>query len=167
MKNSTEKTITDYFRKNDNVNELLYIKNSEVISAINSVKKIKDKEELSDTIKRICSDTSISLRKRLILFFVLKEDAYDFITIKDALSMDTSEDYRLLNIELEKLCNDYIVYHTKKDKYILYDKIPNIKRGKLQVKGNYGFLLLSKETGEDDIYISSDNFNYADRKSVV
>lgn len=91
--------------------------------------------------------------------------ALDILAISDILELKTAEELRNLSLELEDLVNDYVVYKTKKDKYILYSKCANFKMGKLSVnKKGFGFLIVSD--GED-IHISKDNLGYALDKDEV
>lgn len=86
-------------------------------------------------------------------------EAKDAMEINDMLHFKSAEEYRDLVDVLEKLVEEYIVYKTKKGKYILLKNCPSLKIGKLTVnKKGYGFVLLEKE---EDLYIASDNMNGA------
>lgn len=86
-------------------------------------------------------------------------EAKEAIEINDLLSLETAEEYRELEETLEELVEEYILYKTKKEKYILLKNCPSLKIGKLTInKKGYGFVLLEKE---DDLYIASDNLNGA------
>ena len=92
-------------------------------------------------------------------------EAKEAIEINDMLGLKSADEYRELCDTLENLVKEYLIYKTKKDKYILLKNCPGLKIGKLSVnKKGFGFLLLDKE---DDIYITDDNFNGAIDDDVV
>lgn len=86
-------------------------------------------------------------------------EAKEAMEINDLLHLHTVDEYKELENALEELVDEYLVYKTKKDRYILVKNCPSIKIGKLTVnKKGYGFVILEKE---DDLYIASDNLNGA------
>lgn len=86
-------------------------------------------------------------------------DAKEAIEINDMLELTSAEEYRELEECLEELVQEFVLYRTKKDRYILIQNCPNFKMGRLTVnKKGYGFVILEKE---DDLYIASDNLNGA------
>lgn len=86
-------------------------------------------------------------------------DAKEAIEINDMLGLTSAEEYRDLEECLEELVQEFVLYRTKKDRYILIQNCPNFKMGRLTVnKKGYGFVILEKE---DDLYIASDNLNGA------
>ena len=92
-------------------------------------------------------------------------EAKDAMEINDLLGLKNVEDYQEVEKALEELTQEYIVYKTKKDKYILLKNCPSLKIGKLTVnKKGYGFVILEKE---DDLYIASDNMNGAIHDDIV
>ena len=92
-------------------------------------------------------------------------EAKEAMEINDMLGLKTADEYREVCEALEELVNEYLVYKTKKDKYILLKNCPAMKIGKLSVnKKGFGFLLLDKE---DDLYIAPENFNGAIDDDVV
>ncbi len=92
-------------------------------------------------------------------------EAKDAMEVNDLLGLTTPEEYRSVCDALEELVSEYVVYKTKKEKYILLKNCPNLKIGKLTVnKKGYGFVLLEKE---DDLYIASDNLNGAIHDDIV
>ena len=98
---------------------------------------------------------------------VLKDihEAKTLIEINDLLKLTTVEDYQELQKNMEELVNDFLVFKTKKDKYLLMKNCPGLKIGKLSVnKKGFGFLLLDKE---DDIYIAKDDMNGAINDDTV
>ena len=92
-------------------------------------------------------------------------EAKEVIEINDLLGLQTSEELRELQTTLDELVNEYIVFLTKKGKYILLDNCPGIKIGKLSVnKKGFGFVILDKE---DDLYVDGKNLNGAVQDDVV
>ena len=92
-------------------------------------------------------------------------EAKDAMEINDLLGLKNVEDYQEVEKALEELTQEYIVYKTKKDKYILLKNCPSLKIGKLTVnKKGYGFVILEKE---DDLYIASDNMDGAIHDDIV
>ena len=92
-------------------------------------------------------------------------EAKEVIEINDLLGLKTSEELRELQATLDQLVSEYIVFYTKKGKYILLDNCPGIKIGKLSVnKKGFGFVILDKE---DDLYVDSKNMNGAVQDDIV
>ncbi len=86
-------------------------------------------------------------------------EAKEIMEINDLLGYKTSEEFHDLQDTLEELVEEFIVYRTKKEKYLLLKNCPGIKIGRLTVnKKGYGFVILEKE---EDLYIASDNLNGA------
>ncbi len=104
------------------------------------------------------------MKKEILKVLKDKKDAQEITMINDLLNLTTSEELLLLQNELNKLVNEHILYKTKKDKYLLYENIPNIKVGKLSInkRGN-GFVLLDG----DDLYINFKNLNNATNGDIV
>ena len=92
---------------------------------------------------------------------ILKDvyEAKEAIEINDLLNLKTPEEYKELQDTLDILVNEYVLYQTKKDKYILLKNCPSLKIGRLTVnKKGYGFVILDKE---DDLYIAKEHLNGA------
>ena len=104
--------------------------------------------------------------KEQVLETLKKEyDAKTLLQINDLMGFETSEELKDLQDVLEELVKDYVVYKTKKDKYILLANCPSLKIGKYQAnKKGFGFVLLTKE---DDLYISGENSNGAIDGDIV
>lgn len=86
-------------------------------------------------------------------------DALDFMAIADSLNLNSVEELESLKFELDLLINDLTVYYTKKNKYILYTKCPNFRKGRIQInKNGNGFVLLDSE---DDLFVPRESLNYA------
>lgn len=92
-------------------------------------------------------------------------EAKTLIEINDLLGLKTVEEYQELQKNMEELVQDYFIFKTKKDKYLLMKNCPGLKIGKLSVnKKGFGFLILDKD---DDIYISKDDLNGAINDDTV
>ncbi len=92
-------------------------------------------------------------------------EAKELIDINDLLGLKTSDELRELQEELNKLVDEYIVFYTKKGKYILLDNCPGLKIGRLSVnKKGFGFVVLDRE---DDIYVDGKNMNDAIHDDIV
>ncbi len=92
-------------------------------------------------------------------------EANDLITINDMLNLTTAEELKDLSDTLDELVNEYVVFKTKKDKYILLKNCPNLKIGKFSAnKKGFGFVILNKE---DDLYISKEDMNGAIQDDIV
>lgn len=92
-------------------------------------------------------------------------EAKDLITINDMLGFTTAEELKELSDTLDELVDEYIVFKTKKDKYILLKNCPNLKIGKFSAnKKGFGFVILNKE---DDLYIGKEDMNGAIQDDIV
>ncbi len=81
------------------------------------------------------------------------------IEINDLLGLKNVSEYQSLITSLEELVNKYVLFKTKKNKYLLIDNCPSLKIGKISInKKGFGFLILNRE---DDIYISKENIGSA------
>lgn len=92
-------------------------------------------------------------------------EAKDLIELNDMLGLKTAEELRELQEVLEELVNNYIVFKTKKDKYLLLKNCPGLKIGKYSAnKKGFGFVILNKE---DDLYIREEDSNGAIQDDIV
>ena len=84
--------------------------------------------------------------------------------INDLLGLTTSGELQDLLKTIEKMIDDLLIYHTNKDKYMLFSN-SHLKTGKLIVnKKGYGFVDIE---GKDDVYVSSNNLNGAIHGDIV
>lgn len=98
---------------------------------------------------------------------VLKDihEAKTLMEINDLLNLHTVEEYKDLSKAVEELVEEYELFRTKKEKYLLIKNCPGLKIGKIAInKKGFGFLILDKE---DDIYIGSENLNNAIHNDTV
>ena len=92
-------------------------------------------------------------------------EARTLIEINDLLGLTTVDELKELQKNIEELVQEYQVFKTKKDKYLLMKNCPGLKIGKLSVnKKGFGFLILDKE---DDIYIAKEDMNGAINDDTV
>ena len=92
-------------------------------------------------------------------------EAKTAIEINDLLNLSSVEDYKEVQAALEQLVEEYVVYYTKKEKYVLLKNCPSLKIGRLSLnKKGFGFVIVPKE---DDIYVSVDNLNGATNEDIV
>ncbi len=92
-------------------------------------------------------------------------EAKEIIEINDLLGLKSSEELRNLQEVLNELVDEYLVFYTKKGKYILLDNCPGLKIGRLSVsKKGFGFIILDRE---DDIYVDAKNMNDAIHDDIV
>lgn len=99
------------------------------------------------------------VKKRILDLLESEFSAIDLMTINDRLGLETVDELKELQTSLNELVDSLDVYLTKKNKYILYSKCPNFRKGKIQLnKSGNGFLILENE---DDIFIPRESLNYA------
>jgi DNA-directed RNA polymerase alpha subunit len=105
------------------------------------------------------------MRDRILELLKDIHEAKELIEINDLLGLKTADELRELEETLKSLVDEYIVFYTKKGKYILLDNCPVIKIGRLTVnKKGFGFIVLDRE---DDIYVDDVNFNGAIQDDIV
>ncbi len=98
---------------------------------------------------------------------VLKDvhEAKTLIEINDLLNLTTVEELQALTKALDELIDEYQVFKTKKDKYLLLANCPGIKMGHIAInKKGFGFVVLDQE---DDVYIAEENLNGAIHNDIV
>ena len=87
-----------------------------------------------------------------------KDISYSVEEIEEYLNINTVEDLKELLKVLNKMEDEYIIYRTKKNKYILFDN-SNLEKGKLMsTKKGFGFVEVENS---EDIFIAQDNLNGA------
>ncbi len=92
-------------------------------------------------------------------------EAKSLIEINDLLGLKTAEELRDLEVCLDELVNEYIVFKTKKEKFILLKNCPNLKVGRYSAnKKGFGFVILDKE---EDLYINDKDSNGAIHDDIV
>ena len=105
------------------------------------------------------------MRDELIKVLDEVYEAKDIIQINDLMGLKTPEELKDLQDTIKELVDEYVLYNTKKDKYILIKNCTNLRIGKLSLnKKGFGFVNLDKE---EDIYIDKDNINGAIDEDTV
>ena len=104
------------------------------------------------------------MKDKIVEILKKENKALSVYEINDLLNLSSSEDLQKLLKELDDLEKELIVYHTNKDKYMLFDN-SHLKTGRLIVnKKGFGFVDIE---GKDDIYIASNNMNGAIHGDIV
>ena len=87
-----------------------------------------------------------------------KDASYSVEEIESHLGIENVEDLKELLKVLNKMEEDYQIYRTKKNKYMLFDN-SNLKIGKLMsTKKGFAFVDIA---GDEDVFVAQDNLNGA------
>lgn len=107
----------------------------------------------------------IVVKEKIVELMSGIHEAKKAIEINDMLGLKTALEYKELQEALDELVKEYVVFFTKKEKYILLKNCPGLKVGKLSVnKKGFGFVILDKE---DDLYVEASNMNGAIDGDIV
>ena len=107
----------------------------------------------------------IVVKEKIVELMSGIHEAKRAIEINDMLGLKTASEYKELQEALDELVREYVVFFTKKEKYILLKNCPGLKVGKLSVnKKGFGFVILDKE---DDLYVEASNMNGAIDGDIV
>ena len=107
----------------------------------------------------------IIIKDELLKILENIHEAKSLIEINDLLNLKTVDELKELQAVLKELVDEYVVYNTKSDKYILFKNCPSLKIGRISVnKKGFGFLILPNE---EDLYIDDDNLNDAIDDDIV
>ena len=94
-----------------------------------------------------------------------KDKAMDVIEIQDALGLKESKELEELIKILNEMEEEALLYHTKKDKYMLLENSP-VRKGIMRVnKKGYGFVAI--ENLKDDVYVNAEDMNGAIHDDIV
>ena len=105
------------------------------------------------------------MKEKVIELLSNIHEAKELMEINDLLGLKSADELKELQDVVKELVDEYVIFCTKKGKYILLDNCPGLKIGKLSVnKKGFGFLVLDRE---DDIYVDDDNLNGAIHDDVV
>ena len=105
------------------------------------------------------------MKEKVIELLSNIHEAKELMEINDLLGLKSADELKDLQDAIKELVDEYVIFCTKKGKYILLDNCPGLKIGKLSVnKKGFGFLVLDRE---DDIYVDDDNLNGAIHDDVV
>ena len=104
------------------------------------------------------------MKDKIIRFLSKEEKSYTVIDIKDSLGLNTTEELEIMFKSLNELESELKIYHTNKDKYMLFE-YSHLKKGKISVsEKGFGFVLMDPEP---DIYVSSKSLNGAKDGDMV
>lgn len=98
-----------------------------------------------------------NIKERVIEVLKNSDRAMSIYEINDKLNLVDVKELESLNIALKNLEDEFIVYHSNKDKYMMLEK-SHLKKGILHVNKK-GFGFVEVDGLEEDIYISEDNIN--------
>lgn len=104
------------------------------------------------------------MREKILDILKREKNALSITQISDILNLKTVEDLIDIQNTLSKLEEDFEVYRSNKDKYMLFNDSHLIK-GRLTVnKKGFGFVIVE---GQEDIYIDKKNMNGALNNDIV
>ena len=105
------------------------------------------------------------MKEKLVKLLTNVHEAKELMELNDMLGLKTAEELKELQDTLNELVEEYVVFNTKKNKYILLANCPGLKIGKLSVnKKGFGFVVLDRE---DDLYVDDSNMNGAIHDDIV
>ncbi|MBQ9833809.1 MAG: ribonuclease R [Bacilli bacterium] len=105
------------------------------------------------------------MKDRILEVLDKEYDAKTLIEVNDLLGLQTAEELKELEIALQELIDNNVIYFTNKEKYVLLKNCPTLKIGKIAInKKGFGFVIL---LAEEDIYINKDNLNGAVHDDLV
>ena len=105
------------------------------------------------------------MKDNIISALKASSKALTIYEIQDDLGLKDVKEIEMLNMELKKLEDDFIVYHSNKDKYMMLED-SHLRKGVIHVNKK-GFGFVEVEGLKDDIYIGKDNMNGAINDDVV
>ena len=106
----------------------------------------------------------IFLEDKILELLNRKNKALSIQEIDHLLALKTSDDFRILEDTVNKMCSDYTIYRTNKGNYMTFDRSP-LKKGILRVnRKGFGFVEIPDE---EDIYIDATNMNGALHNDLV
>ena len=104
------------------------------------------------------------MRDEILDLLEKQKNALSASVIADILNLNTVEGYKKIFDALRMLEEDYTIYRSNKDKYMLFND-SHLLKGRLTVnKKGFGFLIVE---GQDDIYVDSKNMNGALNNDLV
>lgn len=105
------------------------------------------------------------MKERIIEALNSLTEPIDFMELYHLIHLEHTDEINELQDALNNLCDEYIVYKTKKDKYMLMKNNPGLKVGKLTLnKKGFGFIILPEE---EDLYIDKKNLGNATHDDIV
>ena len=106
------------------------------------------------------------MNNSIIKYLEQEPVAKTLIQINDFLGLETSEELKNLQYELDKLIKEGIIHQTKKNKYMLMKDCQTLFTGRVSVAKN-GYAFLIQDNDKEDIFINRDNLNGAIEDDIV
>ena len=105
------------------------------------------------------------MRDAILDILTKSNSALTIMEISNQLNLKTPEQVKELIEEVNKVVDDFTIYRSNKDKYMLFEN-SHLKKGRLSVttKG-YGFVIIDGE--KDDIYVDEKNMRGALNNDIV
>lgn len=105
------------------------------------------------------------MRDAILDILTKSNSALTIMEISNQLNLKTPEQVKELIEEVNRLVDDFTIYRSNKDKYMLFEN-SHLKKGRLSVttKG-YGFVIIDGE--KDDIYVDEKNMRGALNNDIV
>ena len=104
------------------------------------------------------------MRDEILKLLEKEKNALSIIDIADKFELNTVEGIKKITDTLIELEEEYLIYHSNKDKYILFND-SHLLKGRLAVnKKGFGFLIIDNQ---DDLYVDSKNMNGALNNDIV
>ena len=105
------------------------------------------------------------MKEKIIKILKKSDKALSIYELKDLLGISSIQDIKELNETLTTLENDFVVYHTNKNKYMLLED-SHLLKGIMRInKKGFGFVEIDNR--EEDIYVSENNLNGAIHGDIV
>ena len=105
------------------------------------------------------------MKEKIIKILKKSDKALSIYELKDLLGISSIQDIKELNETLTTLENDFVVYHTNKNKYMLLED-SHLLKGIIRInKKGFGFVEIDNR--EEDIYVSENNLNGAIHGDIV
>lgn len=106
----------------------------------------------------------ICLEEKILDLLNRKNKALSIEDLDRLLGLKTVEEFRELEDTINKMCNEYTIYRTNKNRYMTFERSP-FKKGVLRVnRKGFGFVEIPEE---EDIYIDAKNMNGALHNDLV
>ena len=105
------------------------------------------------------------MKEKIIKILKKSDKALSIYELKDLLGISSIQDIKELNETLTVLENDFVVYHTNKNKYMLLED-SHLLKGIMRInKKGFGFVEIDNRA--EDIYVSENNLNGAIHGDIV
>ena len=105
------------------------------------------------------------MKEKIIKILKKSDKALSIYELKDLLGISSIQDIKELNEILTVLENDFVVYHTNKNKYMLLED-SHLLKGIMRINKK-GFGFVEVDNREEDIYVSENNLNGAIHGDIV